>query len=78
MFDKLYLDYTLYPKNNSDAQFLTICDSAVDPLTNTPIPSGVNKPMWRIYEYNYNLVILEERFNVVTFMSGNAGLMYAR
>ena len=69
---------TYYPKNNSDAQFLTICDSAVDPVTNTPIPIGVNKPMWRIYEYNYNLVILEERFNVVTFMSGNAGLMYAR
>ena len=69
---------TFYPKNNPDAQFLTICDSAVDPVTNTPIPIGVNKPMWRIYEYNYNLVILEERYNVVTFMSGNAGLMYAR
>ena len=69
---------TYYPKNNPDAQFLTICDTAVDPVTNTPIPIGVNKPIWRIYEYNYNLVILEERFNVVTFMSGNAGLMYAR
>jgi hypothetical protein len=69
---------TYYPKNNPDTQFLTICDTAVDPVTNTPIPIGVNKPMWRIYEYNYNLVILEERFNVITFMSGNAGLMYAR
>jgi hypothetical protein len=69
---------TFYPKNNPNAQFLTICDNAVDPVTNRPIPIGVNKPMWRIYEYNYNLVILEERFNVVTFMSGNAGMMYAR
>jgi hypothetical protein len=69
---------TFFPKNNPNLEFLTICDTAVDPLTNTPIPIGVNKPMWRIYEYNYNLVILEERFNVVTFMSGNAGLMYAR
>jgi hypothetical protein len=69
---------TYYPKNNPDVQFLTICDTAVDPVTNTPIPIGVNKPTWRIYEYNYNLVILEERFNVVTFMSGNVGLMYAR
>jgi hypothetical protein len=69
---------TYYPKNNPDVQFLTICDTAVDPVTNSPIAVGVNKPTWRIYEYNYNLVILEERFNVVTFMSGNVGLMYAR
>ena len=32
----------------------------------------------KIYDYNYNLTVFEERFNVITFMSGNAGLMYAR
>jgi hypothetical protein len=63
---------TFYPPLDPSANFLTICDPA------TKIPSGVNKPTWRIYDYNYNLVILEERYNVVTFMSGNAGLMYAR
>ena len=63
---------TFYPPLDPSANFLTICD----PLTRLPI--GVNKPTWRIYDYNYNLVVLEERYNVVTFMSGNAGLMYAR
>uniref|UniRef100_A0A6C0HGU6 Major capsid protein N-terminal domain-containing protein n=1 Tax=viral metagenome TaxID=1070528 RepID=A0A6C0HGU6_9ZZZZ len=39
---------------------------------------GVNKPTWRIYDYNYDLTVFEERFNVLTFTSGNAALMYAR
>ena len=39
---------------------------------------GVNKPTWRIYDYNYDLTIFEERFNILTFTSGNAALMYAR
>ena len=69
---------TFYPPLEPNANFLTICDSQTNPLTGEPIPIGVNKPVWRIYDYNYNLVILEERFNVVTFMSGNVGLMYAR
>jgi hypothetical protein len=63
---------TFYPPLDPSANFLTICDPA------TRLPIGVNKPTWRIYDYNYNLVVLEERYNVVTFMSGNAGLMYAR
>ena len=63
---------TFYPPLDPSANFLTICDPS------TRLPIGVNKPTWRIYDYNYNLVVLEERYNVVTFMSGNAGLMYAR
>jgi hypothetical protein len=30
-----------------------------------------------IYEYNYNLYVMEERINMVVFVGGNAGLMYA-
>jgi hypothetical protein len=63
---------TFYPPLDPSANFLTICDPS------TKLPIGVNKPMWRIYDYNYNMVVLEERYNVITFMSGNAGLMYAR
>jgi len=53
------------------AQVLTVCD----PTTGTVI--GINKPTWRIYEYNYNLYVMEERINMVVFVGGNAGLMYA-
>lgn len=69
---------TFYPPLDPNASFLTICDQETSPITNDPIPIGVNKPTWRIYDYNYNLVVLEERFNMVVFMSGNVGLMYAR
>jgi hypothetical protein len=62
---------TILPTLDPNAQTLTICD----PTTGNII--GINKPTWRIYDYNYNLVVLEERINVVTFVSGNAGLMYA-
>jgi hypothetical protein len=72
-FSNLQFEFTtFYPPLDPSANFLTICD----PVTKLPV--ATNKPVWRIYDYNYNLVILEERYNVVTFMSGNAGLMYAR
>jgi hypothetical protein len=62
---------TILPALDPNAQTLTICD----PSTGNII--GINKPTWRIYDYNFNLVVLEERINIVTFVSGNAGLMYA-
>ena len=72
-FSTIELEFTtFYPPLDPSANFLTICD----PETNVPI--GVNKPTWRIYDYNYNLTIFEERFNMLTFVSGNCGLMYAR
>lgn len=62
---------TILPALDPNAETLTICD----PSTGNII--GINKPTWRIYDYNFNLVVLEERINIVTFVSGNAGLMYA-
>ena len=72
-FSTIELEFTtFYPPLDPSANFLTICD----PETNVPI--GVNKPTWRIYDYNYNLTIYEERYNMITFVGGNCGLMYAR
>ena len=62
---------TIIPPLDPFAQVLTICD----PETRDII--GINKPTWRIYEYNYNLILMEERINMITFVGGNAGLMYA-
>ena len=41
-------------------------------------PLGVNKQNWRLFEYNYNLTLYEERYNVINFVGGNCGLLYAR
>jgi hypothetical protein len=72
-FSTIELEFTTYvPPLDPSANFYTICDPA------TSIPIGVNKPQWRIYDYNYDLTVLEERYNVITFIGGNCALMYAR
>lgn len=62
---------TITPPLDPYAQSLAICD----PQTGNII--GVNKPTWRIYDYNFNMVLFEERINMITFVGGNCGLMYA-
>ena len=72
-FSTIELEFTTYPPPlDPSANFYTICDPE------TGIPIGVNKPSWRIYDYNYDLTVLEERYNVLTFIGGNCALMYAR
>ena len=71
-FTQIELEFTtIIPPLDPLAQSLTICD----PETGTII--GVNKPTWRIYDYNFNLYLFEERINVVSFIGGNVELMYA-
>jgi len=62
---------TIIPPVDPLAQVLTICNPDNGEII------GINKPTWRIYQYNYNLVLFEERINVITFVGGNGGLMYA-
>lgn len=72
-FKNIEFEFTTYqPPRDPSAQVFVICD----PETNEII--SVNSPSWRIYDYNYDLTIFEERYNILTFTSGNAGLMYAR
>ena len=63
---------TYLPPLDPNAETFVICD----PETEETI--GINKPVWRIYDYNYDLVIFEERYNVLKLSSGNAGLAFAR
>lgn len=62
---------TISPPVDPYAQVLTICDPTTGDIV------GINKPTWRIYDYNYNMYLFEERVNMVTFVGGNAGLLYA-
>jgi hypothetical protein len=62
---------TIIPPLDPFAQSLTICD----PETGNII--GINKPTWRIYDYNFDMHLFEERINILHFMGGNVGLMYA-
>jgi hypothetical protein len=71
-FTNVQLEFTtIIPPMDPYAQVLTICDPTTGELI------GINKPTWRIYDYNFDLYLFEERINMVTFVGGNAGLMYA-
>ena len=71
-FNNIQLEFTtISPPADPYAQVLTICDP------NTGDIIGINKPTWRIYDYNFNLYLIEERVNMVIFVGGNAGLLYA-
>ena len=60
------------PIDYSNVNFTTICD----PLTGEVI--ATSKEPTSIYKYNYNLTVMEERFNILRFQSGTADLLYSR
>ena len=62
---------TITPPVDPYAQVLTICDPTTGEIV------GINKPTWRLYDYNFNMYLMEERVNMVVFVGGNAGLLYA-
>lgn len=71
-FSNIEFEYSTYtPPADANAQTLVVCDDDSNPI-------GVNKPTWRLYDYNYNLHLMEERYNILIFESGNAGLMFSR
>ena len=71
-FSRIELEVTTFlPPQNPNAQFLTICNEEGEII-------GVNKPTWRLYDYGYDMYLFEERYNVLTFVSGNCGLMFAQ
>lgn len=48
-----------------------ICDN-----NNNPV--GIKKQTWRLYEYTFNMTLFEERFNILSFIGGNCGMLYSR
>jgi hypothetical protein len=71
-FNQIELEFnTIIPPLDPLAQSLAICDPQTGEIV------AINKPTWRIYDYNFNLTLFEERINIVNFVGGNVGLMYA-
>ncbi len=72
-YSKIEFEFsTITPSLNPNYTQLIICD----PLLGGQI--GVSKPVSKIYNYNFDLFVIEERYNVLTFVGGNAALMSAR
>jgi hypothetical protein len=73
-FKNIVLELTTFiPQIDPDlATFSILCDE-------TGFPVAVsNKPSWQLYQYNYNMTLFEERYNILSFISGNCGMLYAR
>jgi len=72
-FRNIQLEITTFvpPVDTTNSAVNIICDGSGNPL-------GIQKSNWRLYEYNYNLVLYEERYNILSFIGGNCGMMYSR
>ena len=62
---------TINPPLDPYAQAIPVCDPISFTFT------GINKPSWKVYIYSYDLHLFEERYNMVSFISGNCGLLWA-
>ena len=71
-FKNIELEMTTYvPPVSDSSKFDIICDICGNAV-------GIRKANWRLYDYNYNLTLFEERYNVLSFVGGNAGMLYAK
>ena len=73
-FDEVNFQFnTLQPPPNPDSSAFisSICDEFGNII-------GTRKNVWNLNEYNFDLQVFEERYNVLIFASGNAALLYAR
>ena len=72
-FKNVELEFTTYvpPVDPVKSSYQILCDG-------TGAAIATNKSNWRLYEYNYNMILFEERYNILSFIGGNCGLLYAR
>jgi hypothetical protein len=72
-YSKIEFEFTtITPVLDPNSTFLVICDP------NTSQQLGVNKSLYKLYDYTFDLYVIEERYNVLTFLSGNASMMNSR
>ena len=72
-FKNIELEIATYvpPIDTINSSFDIICDTSGNAI-------GVRKSNWKLYQYNYNMTLFEERYNILSFIGGNCGMMYAR
>ena len=71
-FRTIEFEFTTYtPPADPGAQTLNVCDESGKFI-------GINKTFWEMFLYTYNLIVIEERYNILKFHSGNASLATTR
>jgi hypothetical protein len=73
-FNNIEFEITTYtPTINADAAqvpYSYTCDGNVI--------IGYTKPANVLFEYDFNMTIMEERYNILSFIGGSCGMLYAR
>ena len=63
---------TITPAISEDnSKYQVICDTSGNPI-------GISKQNWRLFDYTFNMTLYEERYNVLSIIGGNAGMLFAR
>ena len=57
--------------SDKNSNFQVICDTDGNPI-------GINKQNWRLFDYTFNMTLYEERYNILSIIGGNAGMLFAR
>jgi len=72
-FRVIEYEFTTYvpPVDRVNSKQQVVCDLCGNPI-------AVYKSNWQLYDYTYDLVVQEERYNVLSFIGGYCALMYAR
>jgi len=72
-FKNIELELTTYvpPIDPKNSNITTIYDENGKPI-------GIDQQNWKLFEYNYNLTVFEERYNILSFIGGNCAMLYAR
>jgi hypothetical protein len=71
-FDNITFELnTIEPPLDPSSSYVEICDEDGNII-------GTRKNIWDLNEYNFDLTVYEERYNIISFESGMCGLMYAR
>jgi hypothetical protein len=72
-FKNIDLEISTYvpPVDQINSSFDVLCDENGNAI-------GFRKENWRLYDYNYNLTLYEERYNILSFIGGSCGMLHAR
>ena len=57
--------------STQNSNYQVICDTSGNPI-------GISKQNWRLFDYTFNMTLYEERYNVLSIIGGNAGMLFAR
>ena len=73
-FKTIELEVNTYSPSidSKNSNYDIICDAE------TGEAIGVRKSNWRLFDYNYNLTLFEERYNILSFIGGNCSMLYSR